>query len=111
MITQTGYQQDNQGSWIAKDNLATLTYTLDWSDWLQVGEQLTSVTYALQVRANDPQPLVKTTDGYEPTNGTTYITLSAGQVNKVYTVTATITTNQGNTDRRSFRVKVEQRTV
>jgi hypothetical protein len=111
MITQTGYQKDTQGSWIAKDNLAVLTYTLDWSEWLQAGEQLTGVAYALQARANDPQPLVRTNQGFESSNGTTYVTLSGGQVGKVYTVTATITTNQSNTDRRSFRIRVENRSA
>jgi hypothetical protein len=111
MITQTGYQKDTQGSWIAKDNLAILTYTLDWSEWLQPQEQITAVSYALQVRANDPQPLVKEDDGFEANDGTTYITLSGGQINKVYTVTATVSTNQNNTDRRSFRIKVEARSA
>lgn len=111
MITKTGYYADNQGSWIAKDPQAQLTYTLDWSQWLGVGETLTSSSYSLQVRANDPQPLVKVSEGFDPINSTTFVELASGQVGKVYTVTATITTSEGNTDRRSFRIKVENRSA
>lgn len=111
MITKTGYQADTIGSWIAKDPASTLTYVLDWSQWLAVGEVLTASTYALQVRANDPQPLVKVSEAFDPIDGTTSVTLSGGQAGKVYTVTATITTSESNVDRRSFRVKVENRTA
>jgi hypothetical protein len=41
----------------------------------------------------------------------TYVELSGGQVGKVYTVTAEITTADGSTDRRSFRAKVENRSA
>jgi len=111
MISQTGYQQDAQGSWISKDPTAALIYSMDWSEWLGAGDTLASATYALQVRANDPAPLVKVSQGYEVGANITYTKLSGGQVGKVYTVTATITTTLGNTDRRSFRIKVENRTA
>jgi hypothetical protein len=111
MISQTGYQQDTQGSWIAKDPSAQLTYNMDWSDWMPDGDTITSATYALQVRANDPAPLVKVNAGFDSQIDLTYVVLRGGQVGKVYTVTATITTNLGLTDRRSFRLKVENRTA
>ena len=111
MISQTGYQQDAQGSWISKDPSAALIYTMDWTDWMPAGDGLATATYALQVRANDPAPLVKDSQGYDANAKITYVKLSGGQVGKVYTVTATITTTLGNTDRRSFRVKVENRTA
>jgi hypothetical protein len=37
--------------------------------------------------------------------------LAAGTVNKVYVVTAAITTDSGAVDRRQFKVKVENRTL
>lgn len=109
-ITRTGYEQDNQGSWIRKDPSAQLIYSMDWSDWLAAGDSLVSVSYALQVRANDPQPLIKGTNGIAPGN-ITYCELSGGQVGKVYTVTASVTTNSGQSDSRNFRVKVENRSA
>jgi hypothetical protein len=111
MISQTGYLQDAQGSWISKDPQAQLIYSMDWTEWLMAGDSLASASYALQVRANDPAPLVKESDGFNAGAGITYVELSGGQVGKVYTITATITTTLGSEDRRSFRVKVENRTA
>lgn len=83
---------------------------MDWSEWLAQGQTVASVSYSLQVRANDPAPLIKESQGVQ--SGTvTYVELSGGQVGKVYTVTAAITTDDGATDRRSFRVKVENRSA
>ena len=109
-ITRTGYEKDNTGSWIAKDPSAQLVYSMDWSDWLPVGDSLTQVEYTLQVRANDPQPLVKESSGVQGTD-ISYVELSGGQVGKIYTVTAEITTNDGLIDSRSFRVRVENRSA
>ena len=111
MISQTGYLQDVQGSWIAKDPQAQLIYSMDWTEWLADGDTLASVTYALQVRANDPYPLVKESEGFEVGANITYVELSGGNVGKVYTITASITTALGSTDRRSFKIKVENRTA
>jgi hypothetical protein len=109
-ITRTGYEKDTQGSWIAKDPSAQLVYTLDWSEWLPTGDTVASVNYTLQVRANDPAPLVRASQGVQ--SGTkTYVELSGGAVSKVYTVTAAIVTSDGDIDRRSFRVKVENRSA
>jgi len=109
-ITRTGYQKDNQGSWISKDPSAELIYSMDWSDWLPQGDQLAQVTYALQVRANDPQPLLKLSEGIQ-TDIYSFVELKGGQVGKIYTVTAHITTVDGLKDSRSFRIKVENRSA
>lgn len=110
-LQKTGYEQDTLGAWIRKDPEAVLTYSMDWTDWLQNSEVLTSVTYTLQVRANDPAPLVIEDEGLAHTNTWSYVQLSGGQVGKTYTVTAEITTDAGNTDRRAFRIKAENRQV
>jgi hypothetical protein len=109
-LTTTGYQRDAQGIWIAKDPEAELIYTFDWSQWLPEGQTITAVSYTLQVRANDPAPLVRESQGIQ--SGTkTYVELSGGQVGKNYTVTAEVTTNNGAIDRRNFRVRVENRSA
>ena len=109
-VTTTGFQKDTQGVWIAKDPVAQLVYVFDWSDWLPEGDTLASVNYTLQVRANDPEPLVRESQGVQ--SGTkTYVELSGGQVGKIYTVTAEITTVDAIIDRRNFRVKVENRSA
>ena len=109
-ITSTGFERDVQGLWIRKDPEAQLVYTFDWTEWLPQGDTVSTASYSLQVRANDPAPLVKETEGVQ--SGTkTYVELSGGQVGKVYTVTAEITTVDGLIDRRNFRVRVENRSA
>lgn len=109
-ITRTGYERDNQGVWIYKDPNAQLVYSMDWSQWLPEGDTLSTATYTLQVRANDPAPLVKISQGVQ--SGTiSYVELSGGQVGKIYTVTATINTQDGLVDRRNFRIRVENRSA
>lgn len=110
MIKSTGFQQDNQGAWISKDPTAQLIYSLDWSEWLPDGDSIVSVSHALQVRANDPTPIIRGTDGVQGGN-ISFVEISGGGVGKIYTVTATVTTQDGLTDSRNFRLKVETRSA
>jgi len=110
MSTITGYQQDKEGVWIQKDRLAQLTYSLDWTQWLPTGVTITSVSYALTNPTYNPTPLVIGTSGVTGGN-LTFVVLSAGTKGKIYTVTATITLDNGQTDRRNFRVRVEDRSA
>jgi hypothetical protein len=105
----TGYLRDQQGVYIPKDPEARLTYAFDWQHWLPAGTSIASVSYTLQVRANDPAPLTKDAEGITGTK--TFVRLSGGGVNKVYTVTAEIVLDNGERDRRNFRVKVENRSA
>jgi len=107
---KTGYEQDTQGVWIKKDPEASLMYSMNWAEWLPQGDTVASVSYSLQVRANDPQPLIKGEEGVQ-SDVITFVELSGGQAGKIYTVTAQVTTVDGLVDRRSFRVKVENRSA
>ena len=106
---QTGYEQTLQGLTITKDTEAQLIYTLDWSEWLTAGDELTSIEYEITARANDPRPLIRVDSGR--VGNKTWIELKEGQVKKTYTVTAKITTLNGYVDRRHFRVRVEDRSA
>lgn len=110
MTTITGYQQDKDGVWIQKDRLATLTYSMDWSEWLPTGTTISSVSYTLTNPQYNPTPLTIASSGVEG-GDTTYAVLSAGTKGKIYTVTAQITLDNSQTDRRSFRVRVEDRSA
>ena len=110
MTTITGYQQDKEGVYIAKDRLATLTYSMDWSDWLPTGATIASVSYSLTNPTYNPTPLVINSSGVSGGN-LTYVVLSAGTKGKIYTVTAAITLDNSQTDRRAFRVRVEDRSA
>lgn len=109
MTTITGYQQDKEGAWIQKDRLATLTYTMEWADWLPTGASIASVSYSLTNPAYNPTALTVNSSGVQGTK--TYAVLAAGTKGKIYTVTAQITLDSGQIDRRSFRVRVEDRSA
>jgi len=111
MSTITGYKYDTEGAYIEKDRLATLTYTIDWTDWLAVGELISAVAYTITAPTYNPTPMTISTSGITGASKITYVKLAAGTVNKVYVVTAQITTDSGAIDRRNFKVKVENRTL
>ena len=111
MSTITGYKEDTDGVYIQKDRLARLVYSMDWTDWLPTGANITAVYYTIAARINDASPPVVHTDGILAGNKITYAEISGGSVGKVYTVTAVITLDSGETDRRAFRIKVENRLV
>lgn len=105
----SGFEQGTQGLSILKDPEAQLVYTFDWVDWLPQGDSLSTVNYTITARANDPDPLIKESQGIQGTK--TYVELSNGQNNKSYIVTARITTVDGLIDRRHFRVRVQDRSA
>lgn len=108
-INRTGFEILNSGLQISKDPAAQLTYTLDWSEWLESGDTISTVDWTVAARRNDPTPVTVASSGKDGTNTKTYIELAGGQADKTYIVTAEITTNDGLTDARSFRVLVEKR--
>jgi hypothetical protein len=105
----TGFYQTIQGLTIEKDPEANLTYTLDWANWLPVGDTISAATWTISTRANDPDPLIKVSNGIQGSK--TYIRLRDGQEGKTYAVTAQVTTVDGLIDRRFFRVKVLNRSA
>jgi hypothetical protein len=108
-MSKSGFIQTIQGLTIDKDQEAQLIYTFDWSQWLPTNDQLTDAEYTITTRANDPDPLIKESEGFTAT--TTYVELSEGQLGKSYNVTCKITTQSGLIDRRFFRVKVLARSA
>ena len=106
----TGFQKDVTGYWIEKDPQAQLVYTLDWSEWLLSNDEIASVVYSVTHSAS-PAPvndLTIVSSGASLTY-TTYVELSKGIAGEIYTVTAKVTTVDGLTDARRFRVKVKER--
>jgi hypothetical protein len=109
MSTITGYQQDTQGAWIAKDIEARLIYSMDWSQWLTQGQTVLTVDYSHNSRSNDANPLVIHTEGVTNMGTLTFVEISGGTLNKTYTVTAEITTDDGSKDRRAFKILIQNR--
>jgi hypothetical protein len=108
---RSGFEVTNQGINIDKDVEAQLTYTFDWSEWLEAGDAIATVTYTAAARRNDPTPIVIETEGVTNSNSDTYVELSGGQEDKIYIITAKVTTTNGLIDRRNFRVNVVNRSA
>lgn len=108
-INRTGFDQTSTGLEIVKDTEAQLIYTFDWSEYLATGDSLSTAVYSVAARRNDPTPVVIESEGI--TGDKTYVELSGGQDEKIYIVTCKITTTDGITDRRNFRLKVLTRSA
>lgn len=110
-INRTGFYQTNNGLEIDKDAQAQLTYTFDWSTWLDGNDVIDTVEYTVAARANDPNPVTIISQGRADSNTDTYVELANGTVDKTYTVTCKVTTSDGLIDRRNFRVKCVNRSA
>ena len=110
-INRTGFIETNFGLEIDKDVNARLSYTFNWSDWLDSGDSIATVTYTVAARRNDPTPLVIQSSGRTDSNTDTFVELSGGQADKTYIVTCAITTANGLIDRRNFRINVRARSA
>jgi len=108
---RTGFNQTANALWISKDIEAQLTYTFDWSEWLEGNDTLASVEYEVAARRNDPTPIVIEDQGITDNDTKTYVELSGGQLDKTYIVTCKVTTSNGLIDRRNFRMLIEARTA
>jgi hypothetical protein len=108
MSTITGYKKDTVGSYIDKDPSARLVYSMDWSEWLPSGDTLASASYTISTITGDAAPIVRHSQGVSG-SAISYVELSGGTAKEIYTVTATVTTVDGNTDSRAFRLKVANR--
>lgn len=108
MSTITGYKKDTVGAYIDKDPGSRLIYSMDWSEWLPLGDTLSTATYTISTIAGDTAAIVKHSQGVEG-GDVSYVELSGGSAKEIYTVTATVTTVDGAIDKRRFRLKVNDR--
>ena len=84
-----------------KDPNAVLDYQWDWSDWLAVGETISTAVFTV------PTGLVLSSQSNTTTTATVF--LSGGTVGDGYQVTLRITTNQGRTEDRSIYLRCLER--
>ncbi len=110
-INRSGFITTSQGVEIDKDTNAQLTYTLDWSNWLDGSDTINTATFEVAARRNDPTPITVESSGIESGNQKTYVELAGGQEDKTYIVHCEVVTDNGLTDRRHFRVKVVDRSA
>jgi uncharacterized OsmC-like protein len=110
-LNRTGFYQTNTGLEIDKDVEAQLTYTFDWSEWLNGNDNLATVEYTAAARRNDPTPISIVDSGITSANTITYVEITGGQAEKTYIITCKVTTEEGLVDRRNFRIKCVNRSA
>lgn len=87
-----------------KDPDAVLDYTIDWSDWLATGDTISTSSWSVESGSG------LTNDSDEKTTTTTTIWLSGGTVaDDYYDVINTIVTDDGRTDERTLKIRVQER--
>lgn len=93
--------------YIDKDPAAVLFYSVDWTEWLIGSDQIATSTMAVSTVTGDTSPL--TIESTTNTGNIASVELSGGTNSNTYVVTNTITTNDGLTDVRRFRLRVGPR--
>jgi hypothetical protein len=106
-IRQSGFLKDTVGTYILKDPRATLQYGIDWSEWLEPGDDIAASSWAVETTGTNL--IVATTNG--SLDGVALVSISSGTTGEIYTVRNTISTDQGYSDTRRFRIKVENRYI
>jgi hypothetical protein len=101
---QSGFLRDSIGSYIPKDRRAELQYGVDWADWLDAGDTLTTSTFTIE-NSDASISLVRN----PILSGVAYATITGGTTGTIYTVRCDISTTAGYDDTRRFRIKIEDR--
>jgi hypothetical protein len=113
MANLTGFKRDNTSIFIVKDPASNIQYGLDFTDYLNTGDTITSASATISTVTGDASPLSfptnMATDVFVTNSRLVNIRLRNGSVDNIYTIKVTIITAQGDTDARSFRIKVEQK--
>lgn len=95
--------------YIDKDPAADLVYSVNWTEWLVGSDQLANSTITVSTITGDPAPINILDQGLQTAANIAYAELSGGSAGNTYVVTNTITTADGNTDARRFRIRVSER--
>jgi hypothetical protein len=112
MASLTGFLRDNKGAFITKDPESNIIYGIDWTDYLNAGDNLTSATVTIQSISGDASPLQHPTAASTDVSVTSTqvnIRLEGGTIGKEYTIDCKVVTANGDTDSRRFRIIVEKK--
>lgn len=88
-----------------KDPQAKLDYGFDWSEWLEVGETITTSTWSITLAPD----AVLTVSSSTHDDTTTTIWAQAGTVNNDYKITNHVISSAGREDDRTHLLKVRER--
>lgn len=86
-----------------KDPDAVLDYKFDWSDWLAVGETISTASVTVT------SGITKDSDSITDTNTSVTVWLSGGTESMLYKATCRITTSDSRTDDRTISIICTER--
>lgn len=92
-----------KNQYIDKRPLAQRLVSINWVDWLAVGETISSSTWAVAARDDDTE---LTLDNSSNTTTTATVRVSGGTPNRTYEIINTIITTQGSTELGSLFIRV-----
>lgn len=84
-----------------KDPQAVLPWEFDWSDWLEVGETISSATVTVATGL--------TLQSQSNTSTVVTVWLSGGTLGATYTVACRVTTSLAKVDERTLAVRITDR--
>ena len=114
MANLTGFKRDNTSAYIEKHPDANIQYGVDWTDYLNSGDSVSTATITIQSISGDSSPLAFPTGaGTDVTisGAVVNIRLNGGTLDNIYTVDVKITTSDGDTDSRRFRIKITDKVL
>lgn len=111
MTQLTGFRSDRKGSFIEKDADAYLDYSVDWSDWMNEGDSIASSSFTIESIPDDPNPITTNQNTFSSGTNIATVWLAGGTAGNHYRITNTITTVNGLTDERFFRIFVKERSA
>jgi hypothetical protein len=114
MANLTGFKRDNEGAYIEKASAANIIYAIDFTDYLNSGDALSTASVAIESITGDTNALrFPTSQAVDVTiaNALVSIRLRGGTLGNVYNVDTTITTSNGDTDVRRFRIVITNKNL
>lgn len=97
--------------WDDKDPNDVLDYSIDWSDYLAVGETVASVVHSISAVSGDASPLAidttKPDSGESVTASGSLVWLKNGTAGNIHYITAKITTSANRVWDRKVKLKIK----
>jgi hypothetical protein len=114
MANLTGFKRDNEGAYIEKAPTANIKYAIDFTDYLNSGDAISSASIAIETITGDTNALrFPTNSAVDVTiaSAVVSIRLTGGTLGNVYNVDTTIITSNGDTDVRRFRIVITNKNL
>lgn len=102
MASTTGFERDNTGAFIRKGPLEVMDYTIDFTNFLTGGDLIDTHTFTADTG------ITVDSSSKAANEKSVSVVLSGGTAGTAYTIKCTITTDNGLTVVRRFRIKCEE---